>query len=338
MDVEIPVGEAVRSGRRQCGIQEMREVMSEVLGLRLWMGATLADLVYCEEVEHDRTGRAIGFRPDFELRTRLFGASQGGIVGQMTVGMFADWVEFNLDTIRKSLLQEQPGCDWQLVAAVVDQVNLRRATQVNYTGKRTGEKGALRSLADHDENDTTTVFPINRQTAYEEQPDYRWQVQTVWADVAHGELVDPQVALGAHPGPMTKYIESGRQLRFLTEGDRKVRQKCERLIREYRERVEAAKKRQAEASERSESFVPVAHAAPEFTDAQIDAAFKLRLDGMNVHLIAQAMGLDAVKLEAVLDKKLEAHMQDGSVSDSARLAEHVEKVLPEKPQSSRRKT
>lgn len=307
----VPVGKAVVSGRQHCGVQDMRAILAEMLGGRIWDEVSIQDLLHCEVVEWDRRKRPVGLEPLYELRYREFGASQMGIVGHMTHGMFRDWVDFTMESILKQLRAEQPGCEWRLAAALVDQQNLRTVVPVPFRGRGvgTGAKAILRSLADHDENDTETVYALDRRTDYQQVADYRWQVRTVWADAAQGELVDPQVALGAHPGPMTKYIED-RQLRRLTEGMRQIRRKCEATLREYEERLIVQEEEWVDVQQAFETRAPVSAAAPEITPEQVAAAFELRNQGVNLHLVATAMRLPVEKLEPLVEALLERKLSE----------------------------
>jgi hypothetical protein len=112
------------------------------------------------------------------------------------------------------------------VAARVERIDQVRSIEIPYRGPVVTEN-QLSSWVESSE-----PVALKRRTDTMQIPDYRCHVSLVFADVVHGDLVDPNLGAGGVEGPMTRYART-RSFRHLTESVRKSRAAAVDLIRSF---------------------------------------------------------------------------------------------------------
>lgn len=192
--------------------------------------------------------------------------------------------------VRERLLDEQPNCDWQLAAALVDAVPADGLAQ-RATGASNAPGSIDPSVAAHQammrgdrDGEGGEVRLGSRVLKTEPSRHWRWYVRMCWFDRSgSGEWVDPIEVRGGKPGPHAKYAAT-RIVRLLPPGARRNREEAIKLLR----RVGA------------EALVAPAQ---QLTQEQQQAALVLLSAGMNPALVARNLGVQPSEVEALVEAK-----------------------------------
>lgn len=174
-----------------------------------------------------------------ELRLKRVAVSESGTVGKQTFKQLVATVQVQIEHARQELVDEQPGCAWRLVAAIVEQVNVATTERVMRTAVPGGVPKASAVLQDLT-GDEEYVPPtaMNQRTEHVATQVHKCMIYMVWADIGQGALVDPAAAHAdteaGRSGPMARY-RSSRMLHHLSNSAQNNREKCEDIVREFQE-------------------------------------------------------------------------------------------------------
>jgi len=279
--------------------QSIRDEALRMLQAKLYTELDFDEMLAEDEPEEEKGSRRkprgkltpYDMVPRHELRfVRALRWSEASVMqGGMKIGLWRASMELRYKRALDELQQEQPNCDWRLVACKVTRANRRRVVTVEgiegSTASDAAAMAAVMAETNYDNPRTVRVAPSFRQV---EEPDVLWHVPLVFCDIAKADLVDPQLAaqLNGVEGPMSQYIRT-RQLRFMPPGLRRNRGWAVDLITEFRDAG-----LQAEMA----AFAP----APRFNDDQIAAARMLREQGQPPALIATLLGATLEEVQKAL--------------------------------------
>lgn len=232
----------------------------------------------------------------YELRYRKgFNFSQAGLSGRLEEGLFAVTVEWMYNRELKVLQDEQPNCEWRLVAAFVDQVNTSAVYQKRMSEDEASTLGQVRAQGDDHyrkmKAGQNVEYLGSKTTEIISAPDIRWCVPMVFADIAKAGLVDPNQVDGeakTTTNDVYQYIET-RQLKYMSNGARKNRAKAVELLKRW------------ETAQQDGAWKGVPQPLA-FSAEQLEAARAMRLAGVAPAQIAGLLQVDVDWLNAALDK------------------------------------
>lgn len=211
----------------------MYEVVDRVLREHLYTGASQRDLIRREPIYQG--DRVVGERLMHELRLRKLPFSESGTIGKTTDLRFELKVHMAVEDALEQLKHEQPGCDWRLIAADVQRVNLRRTEPRTFRGKVVSEINVHKEFGDPD-LDVQDPIALKQKVELHEVPDYRLYAVLVFADLGEGDLMDPHALHADNPagatGPMTRYAQT-RDFSHLSASQKRMRVACEELIKSF---------------------------------------------------------------------------------------------------------
>lgn len=242
--IALPSGAAVSRSRQERKLEqrEMYLLLQQEIADRFYWGETSLGELARETEQPGGWSRA-----EHELRYYTISISERGVVGQVSPLHFATHqVGIPINAIRNQLRDEQPGCDWWVVAWQIEVRNVAKPAEAwsdNVVDARALESAAnggrvfgqqnpnvrREDFANQDPDDTT---PVNAGPSARivEEPDYQVVVHLAWADVRKGRLQDSVTHLhqrygrdGVEASFMRDYAKS-RNIDMLPEGSRMNRQ------------------------------------------------------------------------------------------------------------------
>lgn len=189
-----------------------------------------------------RTAKSTGDRRvAWELRYREVQVPEISVISTnppMTAAPWAELLGSLIDQKRKELDGEQPQARWELVAALIEQVDTGAITEISRSGFRGGSaQAALRKA----ESGTWPETPeglgqlttrIGGGVNVVQAKNVVLKVRLAWADVSRSDLVDPNRKHPEYSGeatPMTAYAET-RLLRQMPLAFVKERDEVRRLL------------------------------------------------------------------------------------------------------------
>lgn len=207
--------------------------------------------------EEEIPGAHGSMRAVHELRYETLTISENGVVGKVSPAHFMHHlVGLPIHGLRHWLKQEQPSCDWWIVAFqieardltrtfdawsdhVVDARALERAARGERAFGESAPNVRAQDFADQDENDPQPVATGPRARVVED-PDVQIVVHIAFADVRRSKLVDPVTHLQERYGRgrdaeasfMRDYAKT-QNLDFLSEGARMNRELAKAVIRAF---------------------------------------------------------------------------------------------------------
>lgn len=206
--------------------------------------------------EEEIPGAHGSMRAVHELRYETLTISENGVVGKVSPAHFMHHlVGLPIHGLRHWLKQEQPSCDWWIVAFqieardltrtfdawsdhVVDARALERAARGERAFGEASPNVRAQDFADQDENDPQPVATGPRARVVED-PDVQIVVHIAFADVRRSKLVDPVTHLQQRYNPdnksesfMRDYAKT-QNLDFLSEGARMNRELAKAVIRAF---------------------------------------------------------------------------------------------------------
>lgn len=251
MKVVVPAREGATDRFTKVSGEDMDRILAMMLDRRMHVLDDPEDVIALDPHRDPFTGRETPEIARYELRLVHMPFSESGIVGVISQREFEAIVAYQLDDGEKRLKQEQGGCEWRLVAAQIERINLRKTVNVDYQGSPNAVQGdpSASLLAGNPQfrggKDAPVgePVPLGQRFSHVAVPDYRLQGWLVYCDVARGDLVDPaaQIPYGK-PGPMTEYART-RSIRHLTESTRRTRLECVARVRAFYQLGEPAPQR-----------------------------------------------------------------------------------------------
>lgn len=201
---------------------------------------TVDELLETEPVREETTGRQVGERCRFELRTTSLTLPEKGVVGVANRRDVWENLEFNHWASFDVLVAEQPQAQFALVGASVQPFDRKRTvTSIERTGVRdlAGERPVvLITEADIGGKEKRGLAGTVEHRAVEEP---QVAVTLVWADIAQTKFVDPNAAHTSNRDtPVRDYIET-RLLSRMPAVWRLQRQEAVAVLQEARTRAAA---------------------------------------------------------------------------------------------------
>jgi hypothetical protein len=222
-----------------------------------------------EVLLRDPSGRPIDVRPRYEFRFSEYGFSERGVIQNTTERQFMGILHYAFDNALQTLKQEQPQCDWRVVAVGIVQQNLRRTMSVA-GAEEASPKDLASVLRDHTGSNEHPPVQGSRTRQTLVVPDYRVLMQIAWCDVSQSPLYNPNRAHGtSRESALDEYIKT-RIVKHLPPGMRKQRERAVTLLKQFYAAQEPAAVVAVEGA---------VQARGELTPAQIDAARVLRSSG-----------------------------------------------------------
>lgn len=252
--VGLPRGFAERRqvAERKLEQREMYEILGQEILSRFFHGDTPLDELALEEPIPDSRGAR---RTVHELRYMQLTISEAGVVGKVTPSHFrAHQVGVPIHAMRRDLQQEQPSCDWWIVAFQVELRDLSRTDEVwgdvvdsraidsaaRGGGRVFGERNPNVRATDFADQDPDATYPqAVSQARVRSETDYQAVVHIAWADIKRSRLVDPVTHLHRRYNPdnndvsfMREYAQT-RNLDVLPEGSRLNREMAKAVMRYF---------------------------------------------------------------------------------------------------------
>lgn len=208
---------------------------------------------------------------------------------------------------RAALMEMQPNCDWQMVAAMVDPVSMSGLAQkatggLNAPGSFDPSIRVMQAVARGEVSDDGGAIRMGaRVTQTAEAQHWRWYIRMVWADVSgSGEWVDPIEVRGGKAGPHAKYAAT-RYVRTLPPGGRKNREEAVKLLQRVGVRTAIAP-------------------AQSMTDEQQQGALVMLSAGMNPALVARTLGVLVADVEGLIGEKVKRPRKPKAAADGEEAA------------------
>lgn len=334
--VALPPSVAVkrRAAERKLEREEMYTSLQHEINSKYYHGDTSLG-----ELARETEQPAGWYRAEHELRYYTISISERGVVGQVSVAHFLyHQVGVPINFIREQLRNEQPGCDWWVVAYQVetrdvakpaeawsDNVVDARAIEAAANGGRVfGQANPNIRREDFASQDPDDTMPVNAGPVARiiEEPDIQCVVHLAFADVRKGRLQDSVTHLhqrygrdGVEASFMREYAKT-RNIDMLPEGSRMNRQLAKAVMQFFdaeqrrltaeAQRIGATDATPAPAMERKAAPAPAPRVSPppprstrgELTDAVRARILQLRANGSTPASIAKST---RVKMDKVLE-------------------------------------
>lgn len=232
--VRIPALAEQLRGTRLVEVRDLYRVAKTILDRTLWSG-NLEEILRRTPIYEGDT--IVDWQLQHELRFKKVPVSESGTVGKQTLAQLVGTMTVQIEHARQELVDEQPGCAWRLVAAVVEQIDVSTSERIARQGSAGGVPNARATLADLT-GDEEYVPPSAMNQRHDNQvaSHHKCVVYMVWADIGQGALIDPA---GSHAeteagrnGPMARYRAS-RMLSHLSNSGQQMRERAEDLVREF---------------------------------------------------------------------------------------------------------
>lgn len=240
----------------------------------------------------------IGQRALHELRMFRLKFSEVGIVGQLTQHQFAVVLMMSFAEGLKAIQERQPSCQWQVVAAEIEQFDLSVVDEVPFTGTVFGEGEWTPEMRKGQPG------AINRRSDFVKRKEYRCMAYIVVADVGEGQLQDPHSshADGEEKRSWMSRYKDTRNLGHMGVGAFRERELCEELLENF---VNGSGEIAVE-EEITEVTIPAGLNVETGDDLRLENVVRLSVEGNSPSKIARILTMPKREVDQLLDSASDA--------------------------------
>lgn len=230
--VRVPQVRQQRDPLVIAGPQDIYDLAEEVCKARV-VPCDPADIIALDPYYDEHSGNTYNERVRHELRMHQWRISELNIAqGACERFKLRSVIELELDVFENNLRQEQPGCDWKMIAYFLDQEGQTKTVPIPERGghSRANINGAIQAGMDLASGSSSPVG-LDRVVGFVPREDPVALIQAVYADMGGGVLRDPNVEIEpSWEGPMMVYART-RAMRHMSQGMRNHRAAAERVVK-----------------------------------------------------------------------------------------------------------